>query len=170
MSSDKLTKKQKKALAFRERGKGKGKGKATLEDLQNDVPIAEDQDLAEIDDVETKEAVGAVQESVEPPRKDKESKEKEKVVGKKRKREQPDEQPRVEKEGESKKAKKRKGDQGEGVSVEVSEDAEGASEKSNKKGKKGDERQQRFILFVGMFCYSISFYDYGLNICYVQAT
>ncbi|KAH9944169.1 uncharacterized protein BXZ73DRAFT_73754 [Epithele typhae] len=43
-STAKLTKKQKKALAFRER---KGKGKAKSFDDLDDVPVAEDQDLAE---------------------------------------------------------------------------------------------------------------------------
>ncbi|KAK7694973.1 hypothetical protein QCA50_002161 [Cerrena zonata] len=148
MSSDKLTKKQKKAQAFRDR-KGKGKSKASAEDLQNDVPIAEDQDIAEIDDLETQETSQPVEERVVPS---KESKEK--VVGKKRKREQQEERPVSKKEGESKKSKKRKGGDGEGVAVGVSEDGEGASEEKSKKGKKGEARQQRFILFVGNLKYT----------------
>ncbi|KAH9951026.1 hypothetical protein B0H21DRAFT_818854 [Amylocystis lapponica] len=43
-ASVKLTKKQKKALAFRER---KGKGRARAPDEDNDVPVAEDQDRVE---------------------------------------------------------------------------------------------------------------------------
>ncbi|KAI0673386.1 hypothetical protein C8Q78DRAFT_968332 [Trametes maxima] len=43
----KLTKKQKKALAFRER-KGKGKAKS-FDELDNDVPVDENQDLAELE-------------------------------------------------------------------------------------------------------------------------
>ena len=156
MSSDKLTKKQKKALAFRER-KGKGKAKASFEDLQNDVPIAEDQDLAEMDDVETQETSQVVEEKLpqvgesKDKGKDKEDRTKGEAVGKKRKREQ-QEVSLPGKEAEGKKTKKRKAAGGEGVAVEVNEDAEeGAVEKSSKKGKKGDGKQQRFILFVGMF-------------------
>ena len=157
MSSDKLTKKQKKALAFRER-KGKGKAKASFEDLQNDVPIAEDQDLAEMDDVETQETSQVVEEKLpqvgesKDKGKDKEDRNKGEAVGKKRKREQQEEVSVPGKEAEGKKTKKRKAAGGEGVAVEVNEDAEeGAVEKSSKKGKKGDGKQQRFILFVGMF-------------------
>ena len=49
-SAPKLTKKQKKALAFRDRGKGKGKGKGkakSLDELDNDIPVEEDQDRAD---------------------------------------------------------------------------------------------------------------------------
>ncbi|EPQ60495.1 hypothetical protein GLOTRDRAFT_68163 [Gloeophyllum trabeum ATCC 11539] len=56
MSSQKLTKKQKKAIAFRER-KGKGKAQASLDDGSNDIPVQEDQELASLQaaDVEREE-------------------------------------------------------------------------------------------------------------------
>ncbi|CAL1695197.1 unnamed protein product [Somion occarium] len=142
MAADKLTKKQKKALAFRER-KGKGKAK---EDAQHDVPIAEDQDLAEIHDVETQEAA---QETV-VVRQDA-------VSGKKRKREVQEDQPTSEKgkekQSEKKTTKKRKGDGAEAVPTGTDNETEPSSTgKAKKKGRA--DAKQRFILFVGNLKYS----------------
>lgn len=144
----KLTKKQKKALAFRERQtKSKGKSKATDADVEeeeeeeeNGVPVMEDQDRAEgeVEDrrVESEAgragaAAGARGELGKG--------------GKKRKR---GGEPEVEgeEEGRVQATKRRKGGDGVVDGVQPKEDAGQDSELKAKKGVK----QQRFILFVGM--------------------
>ncbi|KAH8102568.1 hypothetical protein BXZ70DRAFT_1063351 [Cristinia sonorae] len=146
---EKLTKKQKKALAFRERkGKARAKPGDTLDDEDNAVPVAEDQIDAEVLQVETP----AVNES-------KQGSDKAVVPqhGVKRKREQ------AEQDGEaakSRKSKKRKGSGDEEVSgggegEEVGNPGGEGEEEGAKKATK-DRKQQRFILFVGNLKYTTS--------------
>jgi len=147
-SSDKLTKKQKKALAFRAR-KGTGKAKDLDSDgMANDVPVAEDQDLAEIgglDGQEDGEEGGRKLEEVV------------RKAGKKRKRE--DEVGVGEGGGDKaeldakRKQKKRKAvdeDQG-GDDQDAQKQEAGSSVKRSKADVK-----QRFILFVGNLKYVTS--------------
>lgn len=134
----KLTKKQKKALAFRER-KSKGKAKATDEDLDNDVPIMEDQDIAdaEVEDTGMEgQKAGQSKDHSRP----------QVVEGKKRKR---DTSESGEQDGEKTKPKKRKKDPEQAESTMAEEETGEAVEEKNAEGKKKKDKQQRLILFVG---------------------
>lgn len=151
-SAPKLTKKQKKALAFRER-KGKGKVKS-FDELDNDIPVEENQDLAE---AEGDEEAPSVEAQARPAASTKKGgAEGADTVGsahkgKKRKRELEDTGDTKDKdvgveEGDTAKQKakkKRKGVDGSGVEVETDESAEKG--KGNSKNGK-----QRYILFIGM--------------------
>lgn len=151
----KLTKKQKKALAFRDR---KGKGKPQSFDDLDDVPVDENQDRAEVE-------LGAETDAVEAPAGRAPGAKKgvaqdaealgdgDRGKGKKRKREEKPEgdeeaQAKEDDAGEKKTKKKRKGADGAGVAagdaVEESKKEEGKKEE----GKKA-QGKQRFILFVG---------------------
>lgn len=137
----KLTKKQKKALAFRER-KGKGKAKATEDELDNDVPVMEDQDAAEAEvespRVENQEASQA-----------KDAGRPQVVEGKKRKRDAEEPNENVEK------PKKRKKDPEQAKSTVVEGEEGGAAENEATDGKKKKkDKPQRFILFVGNLKYT----------------
>lgn len=153
-STPKLTKRQKKGIAFRELKLGKGKTKK-LDDLDHDVPILEVQDLADsrASGAEDGEDVQGAQEHTGGKGKGREkvvvSKEGEKkglvVAAKKRKRETAQE-PQGTGEGEEgqsgkQKVKRRKGDSG-----DVLEDAEEEAEQGETKSEKS---KQRFILFLG---------------------
>ncbi|TBU39083.1 hypothetical protein BD309DRAFT_929594 [Dichomitus squalens] len=156
-SAPKLTKKQKKALAFRDRGKGKGKGKAkSFDDLDRDIPVEEDQDRADAALLLADEGASSEAE-VGPPKDVVKGSAKvegrsgaedgrEKGKGKKRKRDEEIVEV-LEKETEcaapkDKAKKKRKG--ADGDAVDVGEDAEGA----------GKTRKPKFILFVGNLKYT----------------
>lgn len=139
-SEQKLTKKQKKALAFRER---KGKSKASPEDAidqdedAGDIPVDENQDRAEMEvaqmEVEKVSGKSKKQLQQEPKSKKKASGEEE-GAAKKRKRDATDDQePPPQK--KKKKAAKTSGEDG--------EDAE-ASESAAK-----PKAPQRYILFIG---------------------
>ncbi|THG97722.1 hypothetical protein EW026_g4325 [Hermanssonia centrifuga] len=141
-STPKVTKKQKKALAFRER---KGKGKATTNELDgdNDVPVMENQDLAEA------EMEDSVLEGQKGAKKAKESHKEVVEEGKKRKRDN-------EEGGQETKAKKKqKGKSGDVVELSASK-AEGEGEPSEEKEPKAKTKvkQQKFILFVGNLKYT----------------
>ncbi|KAI0361356.1 hypothetical protein OH77DRAFT_1417595 [Trametes cingulata] len=143
----KLTKKQKKALAFRER-KGKGKAKS-FDELDNDVPVEENQDLAE---VQVDEEPGPVEAPAGRAADAKKGGAQDADAlgaghkGKKRKREDGSTE---EAEGakEQKSKKKRKGADGAGV------DAGDASEGDGKEDGKR-KAKQRYILFVGNLKYT----------------
>lgn len=156
MSSDtKLTKKQKKGLAFRER---KGKGKARTADFEdNALPVMENPDEAE-DQLGTDVAKAGVEAGVvEVQTRDAEAEPRgAKVVGeskkesKKRKR-----QPEEGEDGEQKTIPKKRKAKGkpvekEGGDAEAVEDGETINSAEKGKGK-GKEKQQRFILFVGEY-------------------
>jgi nucleolar protein 6 len=147
----KLTKKQKKALAFRER-KGKGKETAAHEQFENDVPVMEDQDLAE---TEVADSRLEGQEGAKVQDKGRAQV----VEGKKRKRDEASEA--GDNKAEKAKSKKRKRDSEQAVAVLADGDQKDATEGKTTKGKaKG--KQQRFILFVGELK-PVSFYGYFLN-------
>ncbi|RDX50480.1 hypothetical protein OH76DRAFT_1455356 [Lentinus brumalis] len=172
-SAQKLTKKQKKALAFRERKGGKGKGKATsFDELDNDVPVAENQDLAEA-------GLDADAAPVEAPAGRKAGVQKggaqdaggvgdggEKSKGKKRKRGAEDEgadtaahaagagaaerqEGGAQQQQQKQAKKKRKGVDGAGVAV----DGEAQAEEGGGKKEKASPKQ-RYILFVGNLKYT----------------
>ena len=132
----KLTKKQKKALAFRERkGKGRAKGSDAF-DEDNAVPVSEDQDVSEepvVEDEQVNEPEGGVVAAAVQSK------------GKKRKRgleDHPGDRPE--------KAKRQHKGDGEAVSVGVGDTAEDGTDKdetAKDAGKEGVKR--RFILFVG---------------------
>jgi nucleolar protein 6 len=132
-STTKLTKKQKKALAFRERH-GKGKGKTVNE--ENDVPVMEDQDLAEAE-VEDSRMAGEERDQKAEQRVAKV------VEGKKRKREEDVLETKDDKRPTTTKKQK--------VETHNSEKANGAGEgdEVEPKPKGKGSKQQRFILFVG---------------------
>lgn len=146
-SSDKLTKKQKKALAFRER-KGKGKAKDLDDDgMALDVPISEDQDIAEIGDVDGEE---------DGEEGDRQLEEVVRKAGKKRKREDEvdvgksgDNSSEVDANRKKKKRKAASGDEAQDA------DAEGEETKKPVKASKADVKQ-RFILFIGNLKYTTS--------------
>lgn len=145
----KLTKKQKKGIAFRERRTGKGKGKddpSASEILSHEVPIAEDQDMAEMEDnqvefekVESKKGGNKDKGKGTGRSKGDENTEQvgveldSKSVGKPKKRKRSEEGQADEDESAKPKQKKKKGD--------VDQVA------NSKKGQATDK--QRFILFVG---------------------
>ncbi|KAJ3555219.1 hypothetical protein NM688_g2703 [Phlebia brevispora] len=136
MKPTKLSKKQQKALAFRER---KGKGKAKAADLEeNAVPVVENPDDVEAGmearDVEGQD--GGQEESETHA---------EVVESKKRKRQSEEGQD----EGTKKTKKKRKG-----ASVGEDEGTEAVEEGETKSSNKERAKQQRFILFVGNLKYS----------------
>lgn len=159
-STQKLTKKQKKSLAFRERKTGKGQGKNELDDMEaNAVPAMEDQDIAG-DDSNPPQVPGdggeekgkAGNDAVRHEGKRKEGKLGGKGKGKAEKEDVP---VAVEKLNSS---KKRKRDAEEDESKQEDEDttAEQSSKKTSKRKKTGDEKQastkegkQRYILFLG---------------------
>lgn len=132
--ADKLTKKQKKAQAFRER-----KGRSRVKDLDEDnaVPLAEDQDRVEILSMEAR--------TEDKPKQINDTSMVSKQ-GHKRKRDQKDEH------DSEPKSKKQKEGSGETVSggSESQEMQDARSEKKAKKSSKEDVKQ-RFILFVGRF-------------------
>jgi len=141
--AEKLTKKQKKAQAFRER-KGKGRAKPRGDfDEDNAVPVAEDQDRAEVlplEDLAVDEPAEKGDTPVVP-----------KPQPKKRKREDGgEEEPSV----KSKKQKRRSSEAipsgGQSEDVEETEEVQ-AAQKHTKEGVK-----QRFILFVGNLKYTTS--------------
>jgi len=152
-STPKLTKRQKKGIAFRER-KGKTKN---LEDLDHDVPILELQDLAESrgggseDGQDIQDAQGDAGGKGKRRETAVVQKEGEKtglvVATKKRKREAAQESQGVAsvegEEGQSRKGrvKRRKGDPG-----DLEED-----EGTEQGGMKAEKSKQRFILFLGTF-------------------
>ncbi|TCD67104.1 hypothetical protein EIP91_000567 [Steccherinum ochraceum] len=151
----KLTKKQKKALAFRERkGKGRAKPGDDFNDEDNAVPLAEDQDRAEVLPVEGREV-------------DKPDEGGDKAVvrtqGVKRKR-KADEEGEGERggkedehdvESQPKKQKKRKARSSDAVpGGDEAEDEDAGSDEKAKKGSKENPKQQRFILFVGNLKYT----------------
>lgn len=136
----KLTKKQKKALTFRER-KGKGKATAAEGQEENDVPVMEDQDIAAY-----KMADNTLEDAQASKREDSGHTQ---VVGrKKRKR---DTSEAIEQELEKGNSKKRKSGS-DHAEAEVGED-KGEEETTQNKpsGSKTKSKQQRFILFVGMY-------------------
>ncbi|KAH9846855.1 hypothetical protein C2E23DRAFT_743270 [Lenzites betulinus] len=149
MSAQKLTKKQKKALAFRER-KGKGKSNS-FDDLDNDVPVDENQDRAE---AEVDEEAGAVEAPAgrAPGAKKGAAPDAEALgdggKGKKRKREEGPVDGDGEGAKETKPKKKRKGADGAGVAAGDAAEAEGEAKEDGKKVK------QRYILFVGNLKYN----------------
>lgn len=144
-STTKLTKKQKKALAFRSR---KGKPSKSSDDLldteDNAIPISEDQDLVDTDQVVSQE----VSSISKPP-----------SEGKKRKRDQEQKQEKPVENGptvgseKSAKSKKRKSVTDEYDAPAQTEEGEGESgpAKKKRKGVPKEDIKQRFILFVGMF-------------------
>ncbi|KZT75091.1 hypothetical protein DAEQUDRAFT_761053 [Daedalea quercina L-15889] len=152
-ASQKLTKKQKKALAFRER-KGKGKAKAFEED--NDVPIIEDQATLEAeaeawpveDEAKPKKHAGAARTKDasllgddQPQR------------PKKRKREEEGDEEMVDEPSSKQKQKKtkRRVDDGEdGAAVSEGDDSQAGEQIGEGKGK----AKQRLILFVGNLKYT----------------
>jgi len=146
-AAQKLTKKQKKALAFRER-KGKGKAKALDED--NDVPVEENQDNLE---AETEGGTLENQERHEEPEAETVGKTERAVEGSQHAKKRKREEVKSAEDGEKPKPKKkRKTVDGEGGAVGSSADTvmksgEQAAE-TNTKGK------QRYILFVGNLKYS----------------
>ncbi|KAI0830562.1 hypothetical protein BC628DRAFT_1354570 [Trametes gibbosa] len=147
MSAQKLTKKQKKAVAFRER-KGKSKPKG-FDDLDNDVPVEENQDRAE---AEVDEDAGAVQAPAGRPADAKKGGAQDAHLlgeggkGKKRKREQGPVDGDGEGAKETKSKKKRKGADGAGVA--------GGEEAEYEAKEDGNKVKQRFILFVGNLKYN----------------
>lgn len=147
----KLTKKQKKGIAFRER-KGKGKDAAHTDNMEdNDVPIMEEQDLvpSDVDQLEM--------EAVEV--------EKKKISASKGKAKGNAKDSVLEVDDGAQKTKKRKRDSEEEVNKE---DKVAGSDSKRKKGNDtkvaktegNTESKQRFILFVGM---SLQFFYTGSN-------
>lgn len=148
----KLTKKQKKALAFRERkGKGRAKPGDDFNDEENAVPLAEDQDHVDVPPVEggevDKSNRGSDKEVVRPQ-----------GVKRKRQKDEVGEDKHDGKEDEhdvesqSKKPKKRKTGSSEAdPGGDEAEEEDAASSGKAKKGSKENPKQQRFILFVGAF-------------------
>ncbi|TFK56572.1 hypothetical protein OE88DRAFT_1730049 [Heliocybe sulcata] len=152
MSSQKLTKKQKKAIAFRER---KGKGKAR-DDGGNDIPVQEDQGLASIQVADVEHADDGAQREEGGAAADGRGGE---VVGKSRKRKREEEAAGKGKEkdgkgekeeGRAKPEKKRK----KAAKDEDEADAEGEVDLDGQKSVKKDK--QRYILFVGNLKYTTS--------------
>lgn len=134
----KLTKKQKKALAFRER---KGKGKAKEDQEEHDVPIMEDQDIA------ATEVEDSVVENTKADQHDDKGRA-QVVERKKRKRNTREAGDNEAGEGDEKKPKKRKKEPEQANDV-AGEDEENATEKKASEAKT-KSKQQRLILFVGM--------------------
>ncbi|KAJ8586539.1 hypothetical protein M405DRAFT_743448 [Rhizopogon salebrosus TDB-379] len=159
-STPKLTKRQRKGIAFRELRSGKGKAKK-LDDLDHDVPILEVQDLTDSrasgaeggEDVQDAQGIaGGKGKGREKVVVQKEGEKKGLVVAtKKRKREEAAEDTQGAGEGEredsqsgKQKVKRRKGDAG-----DILEGAEEAEEGETKI----EKSKQRFILFLGNLKY-----------------
>lgn len=144
LSMPKLTKRAKKAIAFRDR---KGKSKRTLEtaDLENDVPILEHQALAEsgVGDAQGEEDEEASTRAIGGDRAGK-SKEERGLVGSKRKREAREETQGPGEHHDESKPKRRKGSVGDFVVDAVDGEGEKQSEIS----------KRRFILFLGNIKYT----------------
>ncbi|KAI8980761.1 hypothetical protein BD414DRAFT_493193 [Trametes punicea] len=145
-AAQKLTKKQKKALAFRER-KGKGKGKAkSFDELDNDVPIEENQDFAEAEVGEEARAVeapaGREADATQGGAQDADAVESSNK-GKKRKRE---EGPENDSEGTKGQKSKKKRKDPKGESVDAGDEESKGDDKKNVK--------RRYILFVGNLKYT----------------
>ena len=133
----KLTKKQKKALAFRER-KGKSRAKpGDAFDEDNAVPVTEDQAVSEVLQVEGGE-VDEPEERSDPP-----------VVQKQSKKRKRDENGTEEEQNIQSKKKNRKAGSGEAASGEVEDEEEAAEATPEDKKSKASVKDQRFILFVG---------------------
>ncbi|KAH9837006.1 uncharacterized protein C8Q71DRAFT_857333 [Rhodofomes roseus] len=154
-SAQKLTKKQKKALAFRER-KGKSKAKVEDEDEDNDVPVLEEQDT-----LEAEGAAGAVEDEAKPARHAATARAKDEgVLGsdqstkpKKRKREEEGEAALDDGAKQKQKKKKRRVADGEdGAAVADGIKQEAGEQDGEGKGK----TKQRFILFIGNLKYTTS--------------
>lgn len=137
-----MTKKQKKAHAFRDR---KGKGKPQSFDDLDDVPVDENQDRAEVElapagrKADAKKGAAQDAEALGDGDRGK---------GKKRKREEKpdgDAEAKEDGAGEKKTKKKRKGADGAGVA------AGDAVKEGAKEDTKKAQAKQRFILFVGEF-------------------
>ena len=155
MESTKLTKKQKKALAFRER---KGKAKATEPEDDNAVPVMENQDDAE----DSVGVHGVVREEGGAK-----GDERPKVVAenKKRKRQAAEEEDESEAKGPAKTKKKRREGkdgkaEGKAAVVAKEDEAEEAGTEGGEGGEGGESKskagkQQRFILFVGKWYQSL---------------
>ncbi|GLB35953.1 putative RNA recognition motif containing protein [Lyophyllum shimeji] len=152
----KLTKKQKKGIAFRERKAGKGRSKhGAVHSEDNDVPVLEEQDTLDFGDasvemenvVKGKKSNPATQVSGSSnPVKGKQKADEEIGKSKKRKRDAREEQDEeVDVTGEGKPSAKRKKSVGE---------AEGAGEEVAPTPK--SEGKQRYILFVGNLKYTTS--------------
>jgi nucleolar protein 6 len=133
--TEKLTKKQKKGLAFRQK---KGKGKQQVdEELGRDVPVSENQDVQEI---EHEQQPQASDEGRQPPQTDEPAK---KTTSKKRKRDETVE--KTEKESvEQKRPKRRKSAKAVGDGAANTEAGSSVQESGDKK-----KSAQRLILFVG---------------------
>ncbi|KAG6333701.1 hypothetical protein ID866_5384 [Astraeus odoratus] len=141
----KLTKRAKKAIAFRDRKQGKSSRKSHVElGEENDVPILEDQVLAEGGCGDTQGEEGS-----EPGRairnsgREGKSGKQEELVGSKRKRQTREEAQGVNGQPDRPKGKRRKGLDGDPV-VDAEEE----------QGKKPDNSKQRFILFLGNLKYT----------------
>ncbi|KAI0652098.1 hypothetical protein C8Q79DRAFT_897876 [Trametes meyenii] len=149
-TSQKLTKKQKKALAFRER-KGKGKAKS-FEELDNDVPVDENQDLAELEAGEEtglmESPKGRTADAQKGGAQDEDAVG-ESHKGKKRKREEGvglEEDVDGKQEQQSKKKRK----DADGAEVDTGNAADGQAKEDSKSKK----MKQRYILFVGNLKYT----------------
>ncbi|OCH94745.1 hypothetical protein OBBRIDRAFT_788998 [Obba rivulosa] len=144
VAETKLTKKQKKALAFRSR---KGKGKA-VDAIQDDVPVGEDQDLAEAeaedrpleDKTEREAAPSSTARRAEPLVEDNKP-------TRKRKRAEDEDTTRGADEKQSK-TKKKKTSDGKAADPDAP-----AAEEEGKKANKAAVKQ-RYILFVGNLKYN----------------
>ncbi|EPT04043.1 hypothetical protein FOMPIDRAFT_87560 [Fomitopsis schrenkii] len=153
-SAQKLTKKQKKALAFRERkGKSKGKAQAADDVEDNDVPVLEDQDA-----LEAEAEAGPVEDAPQPAKHAGAARAADaSVLGdgqpkqtKKRKREEEEDEAAVG-DGQPKqkqKKKKRRSNGEDGAAVTEGGDAEEPVGEGKEKAK------QRLILFVGNLKYA----------------
>ncbi|KIJ65026.1 hypothetical protein HYDPIDRAFT_167349 [Hydnomerulius pinastri MD-312] len=157
-STPKLTKRQKKGIAFRDRKQGKGKGKLNdandNDDLENenDVPLIEDQ--VHFDGTQGSQGGQGSTEDLGAKGKRREKREKGEegvvVAAKKRKREVGEEPQEPDGEPDKQKSKRRKGSAGV-VVVAMGQAVEGEGDGKGKEGGRGEEKsKQRFILFLGM--------------------
>ncbi|KAJ4484930.1 hypothetical protein C8J55DRAFT_487932 [Lentinula edodes] len=143
MNSAKLTKKQKKGIAFRS-GKGKGARKNDVGTSSNDteynsVPVLEIQDGLDIDDVEMENETVFPEEKI----KDATASVREKGKGK-----------AIEEKADAVMVPPNKRKRGSEPVMEKVKDGEGKEENVPKKKKKGNDEKQRFILFVGNLKYT----------------
>ncbi|KIJ21948.1 hypothetical protein PAXINDRAFT_159934 [Paxillus involutus ATCC 200175] len=158
MSTPKLTKRQKKGVAFRERkqGKGKGKLKDTTDDLENnnDVPILEDQVLA--DDAQGPQSDQGDAEALVGKAKQRDQRDEREtgmgVAAKKRKWEVSEEEQETNRES-TKRGKRSHGDAVVDMGQVVEGEGEGEGEKEAKKEEE-EKPKQRFILFLGNLKYT----------------
>ncbi|KAJ3895519.1 hypothetical protein GG344DRAFT_73036 [Lentinula edodes] len=138
MNSSKLTKKQKKGIAFRS-GKGKGARKNDVGTSSNDteynsVPVLEIQDGLDIEDVEMENETVFPEETI----KDATASTREKGKGK-----------AIQEKADAVMVPPNKRKRGSEPVMEKVKDGEGKEENVPKKKKKGNDEKQRFILFVG---------------------